>query len=51
MLCKSYSPLTVYLYREGFARLTHERYEPGRLDNLAAHLTNVHFQKSSSHYD
>ncbi len=51
VLCKSYNPLTVYLYRAGFARFTHERYDPTRLDNLTSHLTNVHFQKGSSQYD
>ena len=33
-LCTSYNPLTIYLYRAGFARFTHERYDNSDYDNL-----------------
>ena len=47
-LCLSYQPLTIYLYRSGFARFAHDRYDNSDLDNLCneflyldKHLTNV----------
>lgn len=47
-LCLSYQPLTIYLYRAGFARFAHDRYDNSDLDNLCnslnildKHLTNV----------
>lgn len=33
-LTVAYQPLTVYLYRSGFARFAHDRYECVDLDNL-----------------
>lgn len=33
-LCTSYQPLTIYLYRAGFARFAHERYDNVDTDNL-----------------
>lgn len=33
-LCLSYNPLTVYLFRGGFARFAHDRYDNSDLDNL-----------------
>ena len=33
-LCLSYQPLTIYLYRAGFARFAHDRYDNSDLDNL-----------------
>lgn len=33
-LCTSYNPLTVYLYRAGFARFAHDRYDNFDTDNL-----------------
>jgi tubulin polyglutamylase TTLL9 len=33
-LCTSYQPLTIYLYRAGFARFAHERYDNTDTDNL-----------------
>lgn len=33
-LCLSYQPLTIYLYRSGFARFAHDRYDNSDLDNL-----------------
>jgi tubulin polyglutamylase TTLL9 len=33
-LCTSYNPLTIYLYRAGFARFAHERYDNTDTENL-----------------
>ena len=33
-LCLSYNPLTVYLYRNGFARFAHDHYDNADTDNL-----------------
>lgn len=41
VLCTSYNPLTVYLYRSGFARFAHDHYDNLDVDNLYKHLTNV----------
>lgn len=53
VLVTSYSPLTVYLYRDGFARFTHHRYSTNIEDitNSYVHLTNVAVQKTSLNYD
>lgn len=53
VLVTSYSPLTVYLYRDGFARFTHHRYSTNIDDitNSFMHLTNVAVQKTSVNYD
>ncbi|EGR30323.1 tubulin-tyrosine ligase family protein, putative [Ichthyophthirius multifiliis] len=45
------SPLTVYLYRTGFARFTHHRYDLEDINNVYVHLTNVAIQKNSENYD
>jgi tubulin polyglutamylase TTLL9 len=52
-LVTSYNPLTVYLYRTGFARFTHHRYSTSveDLGNNLVHLTNVAIQKNSDNYD
>jgi tubulin polyglutamylase TTLL9 len=52
-LVTNYSPLTVYLYRTGFARFTHHRYSTNAEDvsNNLVHLTNVAVQKTSDNYD
>lgn len=50
-LVLSYSPLTVYLYRSGFARFTHVRYDESKLNQSEMHLTNVAVQKNSDNYD
>ena len=53
VLVTSYSPLTVYLYREGFGRFTHTRYSTN-MDEIAnnfVHLTNVAIQKTADNYD
>ena len=44
-LVTSYSPLTVYIYRGGFARFTHSRYDDTKIQNFEIHLTNVAVQK------
>lgn len=36
-LCLSYQPLTIYLYRSGFARFAHDRYDNSDLDNLCTY--------------
>ena len=53
VLVTSYSPLTVYMYRDGFARFTHHRYSTNIDDitNSYVHLTNVAVQKTSLNYD
>jgi tubulin polyglutamylase TTLL9 len=52
-LVTNYNPLTVYLYRTGFARFTHHRYSTNSDDisNTLIHLTNVAVQKNSENYD
>jgi tubulin polyglutamylase TTLL9 len=52
-LVSNYSPLTVYLYRTGFARFTHHKFSTNLEDvgNNYIHLTNVAVQKNSDHYD
>ena len=53
VLVTNYQPLTVYLYREGFGRFTHQRYSSNMedLSNTFMHLTNVAIQKTSEKYD
>jgi len=52
-LVTSYSPLTAYMYREGFARFTSSRYElnSANMDDTYVHLTNVAVQKQGPDYD
>jgi tubulin polyglutamylase TTLL9 len=52
-LCVAYQPLTVYLYRAGFARFTFTRYStrPEDMGDTFVHLTNVAVQKHSEGYD
>jgi len=50
-LVTSYSPLVAYLYRDGFARFTHHRYDSEDITNTYVHLTNVAIQKTSENYD
>ncbi|EPT25272.1 Tubulin-tyrosine ligase family protein [Toxoplasma gondii TgCatPRC2] len=49
----SYSPLTVYLHRGGFARFSHTHFsmEVEHRGNLCMHLTNVAIQRFSENYD
>jgi tubulin polyglutamylase TTLL9 len=50
-LVTCYSPLTIYLYRSGFARFTHVRYDETKISQSDMHLTNVAIQKNSENYD
>lgn len=53
VLVTSYSPLTVYLYRSGFARFSHARFsmDLADLSDAMIHLTNVAVQKHNENYD
>jgi tubulin polyglutamylase TTLL9 len=50
VLVTSYSPLTAWLYRSGFARFSGVRYSVDE-KSLAAHATNVAVQKTAVGYD
>ncbi|ETI55253.1 hypothetical protein F443_02072 [Phytophthora nicotianae P1569] len=52
-LVTSFSPLTFWIYRAGFARFSHTRYSQskGEMDNLFMHLTNASVQKSADDYN
>ena len=50
-LVTSYNPLRVWVYREGFARLTNTRFTLDSLDDTYVHLTNVAVQKTAPDYD
>jgi len=41
-LVVSYQPLTVYLYRTGFARFTHCRYDLEDISNACTLLNNIY---------
>ena len=53
VLVTSYSPLTVYMYRAGFARFSSYRYSTSakNLGDTYVHLTNVAIQKTGPGYD
>ena len=53
VLCLSYQPLKVYLYREGFARFANTAYSTAKSDlkNQYIHLTNHAIQKRDVDYD
>jgi tubulin polyglutamylase TTLL9 len=53
VLVTSFSPLRVWIYRDGFARFSFNRYSSSKAthDDLATHLTNVAIQKLSPAYD
>lgn len=53
VLVTSYSPLRVYLYREGFARFSGSRFsmDARHMTNTYVHLTNVAVQKRGDEYD
>jgi tubulin polyglutamylase TTLL9 len=53
VLVTSYSPLTVYMYRAGFARFSSYRYNTNarNLGDNYVHLTNVAVQKTGPGYD
>ncbi|XP_034231748.1 probable tubulin polyglutamylase TTLL2 [Thrips palmi] len=46
----SFHPLRVYLYREGLARFSTERFSLKNLDNLYCHLTNTSLNKQGPAY-
>ncbi len=46
----SYSPLTVWLYRGGFARFCHHRFSLKDIDQTYIHVTNVAVQKTNPKY-
>jgi len=52
-LVPSFNPLTVWLYRAGFARFTAMRYSSAtsNIENTEMHLTNVAIQKHGEHYN
>lgn len=50
-LVTSHNPLTVHIYRSGFGRFTHMRYDSQDTTALQSHLTNVAVQKNSENYD
>merc|ERR1712098_517765 len=53
VLVTSFSPLVIWMYRQGFARFSHQRYNNNvkEQDNLIMHLTNVSIQKHENEYD
>lgn len=53
VLVTSYTPLTVYMYRSGFARFSHVRFsmDASDLSDIQMHLTNVAVQKQNENYD
>uniref|UniRef100_A0A0G4I6S9 Tubulin--tyrosine ligase-like protein 9 n=1 Tax=Chromera velia CCMP2878 TaxID=1169474 RepID=A0A0G4I6S9_9ALVE len=54
VLVTSYAPLTAYLYRSGFARLSHTHFSMASIEsmnNISMHLTNVAVQKQTANYD
>eukprot|EP00440_Ansanella_granifera_P016875 gb/GFBE01018337.1/.p1 GENE.gb/GFBE01018337.1/~~gb/GFBE01018337.1/.p1 ORF type:complete len:480 (+),score=126.79 gb/GFBE01018337.1/:1-1440(+) len=53
VLVTSYNPLTVYMYRSGFARFSHARFSMNAADlsDAMIHLTNVAVQKHNENYD
>ncbi|GAB66926.1 tubulin tyrosine ligase-like protein 1, partial [Plasmodium cynomolgi strain B] len=53
VLIMCYSPLTIYLYRSGFARFSHTYFknEKNNMTDITMHLTNVSIQKNAQGYD
>ena len=45
-LVVSYQPLTVYLYRTGFARFTHCRYDLEDISNACTLLNNIYISRT-----
>jgi len=52
-LVTSFSPLTIWLHRSGFARFSNHRFSMKQTDikNAYIHLTNVAIQKTDANYD
>lgn len=51
VLVTSFHPLKVYLYKEGLARFSTEKYDTNELRNKFSHLTNASINKHSPQYD
>ncbi|CRG97919.1 tubulin--tyrosine ligase, putative [Plasmodium gallinaceum] len=53
VLILSYYPLTIYLYRNGFARFSHTYFknEKNNMNDITMHLTNISIQKNAEGYD
>lgn len=49
-LVTSFAPLTVWLYRSGFARFCHHRFTMKDVENTFIHVTNVAVQKQNPKY-
>jgi len=51
IMVPSFSPLKIWLYREGFTRFSGYKYNPTELNDIFAHLTNTSVQKTSADYN
>ncbi|XP_046842551.1 probable tubulin polyglutamylase TTLL9 isoform X2 [Xenia sp. Carnegie-2017] len=51
VLVTNYVPLSVWLYRDGFARFSNTRFSLESIDDTYIHLTNVAIQKTAPDYD
>lgn len=47
----SYQPLVIYVYKDGIARFSTERFDLANLDNIFAHLTNTSINKYGPSYN
>ncbi|CAF3452230.1 unnamed protein product [Rotaria sp. Silwood1] len=50
-IVQEYNPLRVWLYREGFARLSGTRYTVESIEDTYVHITNNAIQKTAPNYD
>ena len=51
-LCTSFQPLTLYLYRTGFARFTHHRYDTEDISNTCKIIRKtIHYFHMMIHFD
>lgn len=50
VLVTSFLPLNIYVYQEGIARFSTEKFDLTSFDNLYAHLTNTSINKTSPSY-
>jgi hypothetical protein len=50
VLCTSFRPLEIFLYRRGLARFSTHKYEGAAIDQLYAHLTNASINKHSDEF-
>lgn len=51
VLVTSFSPMVIWMHREGFARFSNQRFSLEDIDNNIVHLTNVAIQKTAEDYD